>query len=677
MKKSSNPPLSPHLQLINIWQKMSLSQLENRIFNIQVHNKSKTQLTYKQIKLLALSHKFIPTPKPIPHDNLNNILQTSTHNLCRSIRLEHQFGFDNPNNPNTIHPKFRIPNPTYVPKAASRLQEQFINNLTNNIPPTLSITNPKTTKNNLNKQDWQTIKTLANNTNITILPSDKNLGLTVVDTEWYNETALGHLNNPNNYTLIGPVENNSNWDQITQFLEQTITTLTQPYILPPQRGRPPEIPPIIKFIRSNLTNFSLPKFYILPKVHKPTLSSRPIAGAFNWITTPASTVISHILHNKLKTKTHFINNTQHLISYIDIANSWLTSHPNYKITYIITGDVENMYPNIPIGQLLAFLIQEFRSIQNDSDRLDLSWQTLRDLCKLILQQSYLQFAGNIYRQIDGIAMGTNGAPQFADLFMYRLEQNLPQHLHPKLLLRKRFIDDILILWTGTLEELQNYLEEYNNLHHKIKITWNIHTNAGDFLDLHLFTSNQGRQLEHSTHQKIMNTYLYIPFMSYHRTATKKGWIKGELLRYRTNSSTLQGFITTKKQFYRRLQARGYPCGFLNPIFASITWEHKPPIPTLQQLHRLKRRKERQLIYSHTKTFKIPNNPSTQHITKQKILDAGDSNTVQQLQNHHDNEIQHTLNFQLCWTGNPNLLTIIKSLNKKSQQQQSQQQPTQQ
>ena len=42
-------------------------------------------------------------------------------------------------------------------------------------------------------------------------------------------------------------------------------------------------------------SITVPRFYCLAKIHKPVLAGRPIAGATNWITTPLSKTLSHVL----------------------------------------------------------------------------------------------------------------------------------------------------------------------------------------------------------------------------------------------------------------------------------------------------------------------------------------------------------------------------------------------
>ena len=54
-------------------------------------------------------------------------------------------------------------------------------------------------------------------------------------------------------------------------------------------------------------------------------------------------------------------------------------------------------------------------------------------------------------------MGTKMAPTYANLFMGKLEEKLNELGKPNIILWKRFIDDIFIIWSGSESELTTYM----------------------------------------------------------------------------------------------------------------------------------------------------------------------------------------------------------------------------
>ena len=67
-------------------------------------------------------------------------------------------------------------------------------------------------------------------------------------------------------------------------------------------------------------------------------------------------------------------------------------------------------------------------------------------------------------------MGTRMAPNYAIIFMHKIETELLQKSPLQPTFFKRFIDDIFLIWPHGEEELQKFLEMINNHHKMIKFT---------------------------------------------------------------------------------------------------------------------------------------------------------------------------------------------------------------
>ena len=68
-------------------------------------------------------------------------------------------------------------------------------------------------------------------------------------------------------------------------------------------------------------------------------------------------------------------------------------------------------------------------------------------------------------------MGTVCAPPYATIFMGKIDQllrelakNVTENTEDPIRLYKRFLDDIFIVWKGSINELQVFLEEINKIH---------------------------------------------------------------------------------------------------------------------------------------------------------------------------------------------------------------------
>ncbi|OOZ36155.1 hypothetical protein, partial [Solemya elarraichensis gill symbiont] len=107
---------------------------------------------------------------------------------------------------------------------------------------------------------------------------------------------------------------------------------------------------------------------------------------------------------------------------------------------------------------------------------------LTKLIRFILTHNAFTFNGQHYLQEHGTAMGTKFAPQYANLFMHKLEQDFlsTQTLQPDLY--KRYIDDIFLIWTHGLEALKHFHNAFNHFHPTIKLTIGYSYDSVDFLD---------------------------------------------------------------------------------------------------------------------------------------------------------------------------------------------------
>jgi len=383
--------------------------------------------------------------------------------------------------------------------------------------------------------------------------SDKNLGLVALNLDHYDRLVMEHLANVTNYELVA--DNILTKDMVqqrihTKYRQLTVDSYQNDQYYPFDRHER-------KFLQKQ-GNFTFPKFHCLPKIHKAgPLKGRPIAGAVNWFTTP----ISRILDLRLQRLLHqeqfscILRNSQQLVEELQLANSHLpVDRTNF---YFITGDVQSLYPNIDINRL-----------QTITTELDFM---LEPLVKFVCDHSYVEYAGRIYRQLNGIAMGTNAAVNLANIYMaYVVDQYISSRRH--VFYYKRYIDDLFIIWTGTKEEWTQLASNINRLHPTINIDFvDPSPDYVNFLDVTVSFCNFTQKIDTRIYQKELNKYLYITPESCHVPHMFSGFVKGELTRYARLSSNVFTYQIMKKLFYERLANRGYSRLFLNRIFSKHHW----------------------------------------------------------------------------------------------------------
>jgi len=125
---------------------------------------------------------------------------------------------------------------------------------------------------------------------------------------------------------------------------------------------------------------------------------------------------------------------------------------------------------------------------------------------------------------------------------------------------KRFIDDIFLIWTGSQQQLDEFMGKINSHHRTIKFTHETSENEVTFLDVTAYKGEKFQTtgiLDVKTHIKPTNKQLYVYASSYHPPATKLAIAKDEAKRYLRTNSTKQHFDGMLKKLTAKLIQRGY------------------------------------------------------------------------------------------------------------------------
>jgi hypothetical protein len=187
-----------------------------------------------------------------------------------------------------------------------------------------------------------------------------------------------------------------------------------------------------------------------------------------------------------------------------------------------------------------------------------------------------------FRQIFGIAMGTNLAPILANIYLAILEKEIKEDNKNDPLFKwpiffKRFIDDILGIMDGSMEDVKYFIKVFNRYVSSIEVQPIKMGSEVDFMDLVIFKGTDffnTLKLSCKTFQKANNIYDYIPFSSNHPKHVHSNLIISELNRYIKNSSKETYFLKTALLFIKRLRRRGYKRTFIKKHFALVDYKDR-------------------------------------------------------------------------------------------------------
>ncbi|XP_072332649.1 uncharacterized protein [Scyliorhinus torazame] len=184
--------------------------------------------------------------------------------------------------------------------------------------------------------------------------------------------------------------------------------------------------------------------YCLPKIHKANTPGRPIVSGNGTLCENLSGYIEGILKPIVQGTPSFCRDTTDFLQK-------LNSHGPVELgTFLVTMDVSALYTSIPHDDGIAATA----SVLN-TDNCQSPDAILQLIC-FILDHNVFTF-DKFFIQTHGTAMGTKFAPQYANIFMHKFEQDLltAQDLQPTLY--TRYIDDIFFLWTHGEESLKRLL----------------------------------------------------------------------------------------------------------------------------------------------------------------------------------------------------------------------------
>ena len=95
---------------------------------------------------------------------------------------------------------------------------------------------------------------------------------------------------------------------------------------------------------------------------------------------------------------------------------------------------------------------------------------MKTLLSLILEHNTFSFGDLFYRQKIGLAMGSPVSPSLANLSPYPLELKFLQNAK-KILNYWRYLDDCLIIFSGTTKELEDHIKTLNTILRNLTILW--------------------------------------------------------------------------------------------------------------------------------------------------------------------------------------------------------------
>ena len=258
----------------------------------------------------------------------------------------------------------------------------------------------------------------------------------------------------------------------------------------------------------------IPRLYGLPKVHKTGAPLRPILdmrmspyhSVAQWIAAILEPVRKSLCHRSLDDTFAFIK---------EIEN-W-----NVKHDFMCSLDVSSLFTNVPLLETIKYICD---TIENSNTELPIPTTMLKELLLRCTMNVQFMCNNSLYRQIDGVAMGSPLGPILADIFMAKLENHNLKEVIGELKFYKRYVDDIFAI-TDPKHSLQDLLKKFNGAHSSIAFTTEGEADdTMNFLDVKLVRKPDGT-LSRAVYHKPTWTGQYTNFHSFVPMTYKRNLVK--------------------------------------------------------------------------------------------------------------------------------------------------------
>ena len=614
----ADPTKTTYHNTFEQFRKMPTWLYFSRASNMAMHNLTTFRKPPSNLKcLLGLNLKFIPRRKFTTYD-----LTETTNRFRQQVYLQDYYLTNPPDtlDSNTNESRNRkLHIPTHWVPSVWKVSDSVVYHTDNFLQSLGKLFYKRQCTPNLSTSQLHLLKFLRKKNQFVILKADKNLGPCILETEKYVQYALDdHLNCRATYRKLSSVSANTHMDSVRKKVNS--------FLYKHRKKLPKDA---IRYIRKKTKECKdpFPKLYLLMKVHKQPLKTRPVVSCSGSLLHPLGVWLDTALQPIANTLPSF-----NASSY-DLKEALNDLPPLPTGALLFTADAVSMYTNIDTYYAVN-AITNFLQSQTQFSQLPIP--AIIDAIELIMKNNVFQFGDCFFHQLTGTAMGTPPACCYATIYYAIREKFLFEKYNENLFFYCRYIDDVFGIWVPNNPSL-TYEDFSRDLkYHKLRWEANVPSSSVIFLDMVLTIENN--TITTKLYEKILNLYLYISPFSAHSPGVLSGLIIGNILRIHhlcSNDKIRNDFY---QKFFLRLRARGYLPSQLIPLFdRGIALAKTKPMPSTKNKQRARQQQQQrdsQITTSNNTVFlHVPYHPkdpiswSIQRLFRSRFLNQQEGTTA--------------------------------------------------
>ena len=227
---------------------------------------------------------------------------------------------------------------------------------------------------------------------------------------------------------------------------------------------------------------------------------------------------------------------------------------------MVSFDVSNLFTNVPLDYTIKLILDKI--YKKKLIKTKLKRNELKLLLELCTKEMHFTFNEKIYKQVDGVCMGSPLGPVLANVFMVELEETIAPKLQTIMPIWKRYVDDTFTFVKKN--HISEVIREINSFHPNIKFTHEVEKDGKiAFLDV-LLTKRRDGNIETSVYRKPTNNNIYINWNAYGPRQWKLGTLSGIIRRAYDICSTEEGRSSELKFIFKVFtEINGYPRYIVN------------------------------------------------------------------------------------------------------------------
>lgn len=314
----------------------------------------------------------------------------------------------------------------------------------------------------MQRECYAAYQSLKSNPNIVLCKADKGSGIVILNRSDYNAKMFDILSDNSKFIKIGPSDKLDFTAKIEQAFQRKMLTYFK-------KGYFSKL--VYDSVRPN--GSQRPKLYGLPKTHKPDCPLRPILSMVKSPQHGLARFLVSVLNPVLEKYSSFmVSDSFH---FVESLNN-LRSNKNFMCSF----DIKSLFTNIPLNEVIEICVEQLYDSEITAPTFPK--EVCIDLLKLATTNVEFSFNNTMYRQIDGVAMGSPLGPILANIFVGYHEAQLFRTT-PKPIAYYRYVDDIFAIFNSE-SQMDKFYKKLSNMHAALSFTKEAEKNNSiPFLDV--------------------------------------------------------------------------------------------------------------------------------------------------------------------------------------------------